>query len=133
MPAFIRSITMDCEHPARLARFWAEALGYHVRAYDDAELARLRSIGIDDVENDPSVAIDPPNDSLPAIFFAKVPEPKTVKNRMHLDIAAPKGMAAEVRRLTLLGATVVRPFDEDIGMWTVMADPEGNEFCVEER
>ncbi|HEY7876558.1 MAG TPA: VOC family protein [Actinomycetota bacterium] len=133
MSASIRSITFDCSRPAPLARFWAAALGYEVRPYDDAERARLRALGIDDVEDDPSVAIDPPGGDGPTMFFAKVPERKAVKNRVHLDLRPSGGMEDEVRRLEGLGATVVRVYDDDGRRWTVMADPEGNELCVEER
>lgn len=61
------------------------------------------------------------------MWFNRVPEPKTAKNRLHFDLRAPGDMGAEVRRLEDLGATVTRPGE----MLTVMADPEGNEFCVE--
>ena len=133
MTAMIQSITFDCARPAPLARFWAAALGYEVRPYDDAERARLRAMGIDDVEDDPSVAIDPPDGAGPTMFFTKVPEPKTVKNRVHLDLRPGRAMEAEVERLERLGATVVQAYAEDHGRWTVMADPEGNEFCVEDH
>jgi predicted enzyme related to lactoylglutathione lyase len=131
MPASVKSITFDCARPAPLARFWAAVLGYRVRPYDDEEIARLRAQGIDDVEDDPSVAIDPP-DGGTTIFFTKVPEPKTVKNRVHLDLRPAKDLDDEVARLTQIGASVVHEYAEDKGRWTVMADPEGNEFCVEE-
>lgn len=133
MTASIKSITFDCSRPAPLARFWAAALGYKVRPYDDAERARLRAMGIDDVEDDPSVAIDPVDSSGPTMFFTKVPEPKAAKNRVHLDLHPGESMDDEVARLQGLGATVVRTHSEERGRWTVMADPEGNEFCVEER
>ena len=132
MTASIHSITFDCARPAPLARFWAAALGYEVRPYDDDERARLRALGIDDVEDDPSVAIDPPGGSGPTMFFTKVPEPKAAKNRVHLDLRPGASMEDEVDRLTQLGATVVRAHQEERGRWTVMADPEGNEFCVED-
>jgi Glyoxalase-like domain len=61
------------------------------------------------------------------MWFNRVPEPKTAKNRLHFDLRAPGGMAEEVERLEELGATVVR---RDVAI-TVMRDPEGNEFCVE--
>jgi predicted enzyme related to lactoylglutathione lyase len=128
----IKSITIDCERPAPLARFWAGVLGYRVRPYDDDEIARLRAHGIDDVEDDPSVAIDPPDDGGPVMFFTKVPEPKAVKNRVHLDLRPQRDMDEEVQRVLALGATVVHVVEEDGRRWTVMADPEGNEFCVEQ-
>ena len=133
MTASIHSITFDCSRPALLARFWAAALGYKVRPYDDEERARLRAMGIDDIEDDPSVAIDPAGGVGPTMFFTKVPEPKAAKNRVHLDLHPGHSMKDEVERLTRLGATIVRAYTEERGEWTVMADPEGNEFCVEER
>lgn len=132
MTASIKSITFDCERPASLARFWAAALGYEVRPYDDDEIVRLRARGIDDVEDDPSVAVDPPGGGGPTMFFTRVPERKAVKNRVHLDLRPQRAMDEEVERLTGLGATVVQVHDDDGRRWTVMADPEGNEFCVEE-
>ncbi|MFC6343180.1 VOC family protein, partial [Nocardioides hankookensis] len=65
----------------------------------------------------------------PTWLFVRVPEPKTAKNRLHLDVAAPD-VEAEVTRLVGLGATRVADTDEYGYTWTVMADPEGNEFCV---
>jgi hypothetical protein len=124
--ARIHDVVVDCEHPASLARFWAAVLdGYDVAPYDEAELARLRSNGIDDPEDDPSVLVEAAPGVRPRFFFQLVPEPKTVKNRLHLDLQA-DDRAAEVRRLVGLGATVTATYDR----WTLLADPEGNEFCV---
>ena len=123
----LRDITFDCRHPASLARFWAAILdGYEVAPYDDAELERLRSLGITDVEDDPSVLVEGPEGS-PRLWFQRVPEPKTAKNRVHLDVAAPTDVAAEVQRLVSLGATVLDESQDDL---VVLADPEGNELCV---
>ncbi len=92
-------VVFDCTHPASLARFWAAALdGYQVAPYDDAELARLRAMGIDDPEDDPSVLVEPISGSGPRLWFTRVPEPKTVKNRVHLDVRA-ADVKAEVERL----------------------------------
>jgi len=121
--ARIRDIVVDCAHPASLARFWAAVLdGYAVAPYDEAELERLRADGIDDPEDDPSVlvAADP---GTPRFFFTLVPEPKTGKNRIHLDLSA-DDHAAELARLTALGARVVA----ELADWTTLEDPEGNEF-----
>ena len=87
MMARLRDIVIDCAHPAALARFWAAALEDHaVAPYDEDELQRLRSVGIDYPEDDPTVlVVGPPR--LPRLWFQKVPEPKTVKNRVHLDLA----------------------------------------------
>jgi hypothetical protein len=117
----LTAIVLDCREAASLARFWAEALGWAVRPYDEAEVARLASLGYTP-ETDPSVAVDAPDGSV-TLFCQEVPEPRTVKNRMHLDLRL---SSAESDRLLALGATV----REQHPGWTVMADPEGNEFCV---
>ncbi len=118
----MHDIVFDCAHPASLARFWAEVLDDHeIAPYDEAELSRLRSMGIDDPEDDPSVLLD----GSPRFFFNRVPEPKTVKNRVHVDLRSPNP-EAEAKRLLGLGATLV---SRD-GDWFVLGDPEGNEFCL---
>ncbi|GAA4987395.1 VOC family protein [Actinopolymorpha pittospori] len=120
--ATLREIVVDCRHAPSLARFWAEVLdGYAVRPYDDAEVERLAGLGFTP-ETDPTVAVDGPG---PTLFFQQVPEPKTVKNRTHLDVAA-TDRRDEVDRLRKLGASVL----EEFSTWTLMGDPEGNEFCV---
>lgn len=86
--AVLQDTVFDAQHPASLARFWAGVLdGYHVAPYDEAELQRLRSIGVDDVEDDPTVLVESP-DPLPRFWFQKVPEAKTTKNRVHRDLRA---------------------------------------------
>ena len=123
-------VVFDCRHPASLARFWAEAVdGYAVAPYDDDELERLRSMGIDDVEDDPSVLVEPPPGSgLPRLWFQRVPEAKTVKNRVHLDLFA-ADVEREVARLLALGASELHRS----GTLVTLADPEGNELCVDVR
>ena len=123
--ARLRDIVVDCTHPASLARFWAAVLdGYAVAPYDQAELERLRANGIDDPEDDPTVLVTAGDDQ-PRFFFARVPEPKTAKNRVHVDLRA-GDHATELARLTGLGARVIA----DLDAWTVLEDPEGNEFCL---
>ena len=126
--ARIKDIVIDCEHPASLARFWAAALDeYSVAPYDDVEIARLRSLGIDDIEDDPTVLVEGPTGE-PRFFFQQVGEPKAGKNRLHLDLGA-DDPDAELTRLLALGATVAadrRTTDH----WVTLADPEGNEFCL---
>jgi hypothetical protein len=123
--AKLKDVVFDCRHPASLARFWATVMdGYDVAPYDDEALAYLRSIGIDDPEDDPSVLVEAPG-VVPRLFFNRVPEPKTVKNRVHLDVRA-ADRDAEVARLIAAGASEVGRHEN----WVVMADPEGNEFCV---
>ncbi|MEQ4304347.1 VOC family protein [Plantactinospora sp. B6F1] len=124
--AELHDVVVDCEHPAAQARFWAAALnGYRVAPYDEAELKRLRENGIDDPEDDPSVLVESDPGVRPRFWFQLVPEKKTTKNRVHVDLRA-DDRAAEVARLVGLGASVISEFD----VWTLLADPEGNEFCV---
>lgn len=126
--AALADIVFDCARPARLARFWASALdGYDIAPYDDEELARLRSIGITDPEDDPTVLVEPSDGRRPRLWFQLVPEPKRQKNRVHLDLRS-EDVDAEVDRLIGLGA---RPLDDqpNDGL-VVLQDPEGNEFCV---
>jgi hypothetical protein len=124
--ARIRDVIFDSGHPASLARFWAAVLdGYEVAPYDEAEIARLRALGIDDLENDPTVIVEPPSGGGPRLFFQLVPEPKAWKNRVHLDLTC-SDVGDEVRRLTQLGGRVLAEHER----WVTMADPEGNEFDV---
>ncbi len=115
-------IVLDCCHAAGLARFWEAALGWRIRPYDEAEVARLAALGRTP-QTDPAVAIDSPDGSL-VFFVQEVPEPKHVKNRMHVDIRLRD--QAHLDQLLRLGATVLSEHDG----WRVLADPEGNEFCA---
>jgi hypothetical protein len=125
--ARLADIVIDCAHPAALARFWAASLdGYAVAPYDDEELERLRSIGIENPEEDPSVLVAATSER-PRLWFQRVPEPERTKNRVHLDLRA-DDLDREVTRLTALGATVVS--DQPTADLIVMRDPEGNEFCL---
>jgi hypothetical protein len=130
--ASIRDLVFDSPRPALIARFWAAALdGYDVAPYDDAELARLRAAGITDIMDDPTVLVERSGPAgtafgpAPRLFFQLVPESKVVKNRLHMDLSA-DDPAAEIARLTQLGATVVAEHEH----LTVLADPDGNEFCI---
>ena len=110
------SMTFDCAEPLALATFWSAATGWPLDPSDDDE-----------------VGLTPP-EGHPMLLFIRVPEPKQVKNRLHLDIV-PQDAATrdgEVARLRELGATLVddRRLPDGRG-WVVLADPEGNEFCVE--
>jgi hypothetical protein len=119
-------VVVDCAHPASLARFWAAVLdGYEIAPYTEEELERLRSNGIDDPEDDPTVLLERGDGGVPRIFFQLVPEGKVAKNRMHLDLAA-DDIEVEVARLVGLGAQVAA----DHGGLVTMLDPEGNEFCL---
>ena len=118
----LEGIVLDCRHAARLARFWEVALGWRIRPYDGAEIARLAARGLTPA-TDPMVAVDAPGGSL-VFFLQEVPEPKTAKNRMHLDIRLRD--RTHLNELLALGATVVSEQEN----WLVLADPEGNEFCA---
>jgi hypothetical protein len=122
----LRSVVIDCADPQLLAPFWAAALGWTVRPYTDDDIAWLASEGLTP-ETDPSVCVDPPDPSLPTLWLNKVPEPKVGKVRIHLDVNLAD--AGGIDRLVGLGASIVqvRPGGND---WTIMADPEGNEFCA---
>ena len=121
--ARLKAIVVDALDPPRLARFWAAALdGYAVRAYDADEIARLAALGLKP-ETDPAVAVDGPG---PTLFFQRTERPAPA-GRLHLDIAGGPRLA-EVARLEALGAAV-----RDVhARHTVMLDPEGNRFCVQD-
>ncbi len=123
--AQLRDVVFDSHHPASAARFWAAALdGYEVAPYDEAELARLRGMGVFDPEDDPCVLVEPPGAS-PRFFFQRVPESKAVKNRVHLDLTC-ESVSAELKRLERLGASLVAEHPDHL----LLLDPEGNEFCL---
>ena len=128
--ARLGDVVVDCRHPASLARFWAAALeGYDVAPYDDEEIARLKALGYSGPEEDPGVIVERADGAPPRLYFQQVPEARSVaKNRLHLDLRT-DDLSAEVDRLVVLGATVLAEHDGR----RVLADPEGNEFCVEER
>ena len=113
----LRDICFDCTDQHRIARFWAGVLGYTVRA------PRPEDDGTD------PICIEALGSGM-RIWFSPVPEPKIAKNRVHIDINMPD--SAELDRLVSLGASVITEIRGDDGTlwWTVMADPEGNEFCA---
>jgi hypothetical protein len=125
--ARLHDIVVDCGHPASLARFWAAALdGYDVAPYDDAELERLRAMGVESPEEDPTVLVEGPAGA-PRLWFQRVPEVKSTKNRVHLDLAC-DDFDAELARLRGLGAHDAP--DQANDSLVVLLDPEGNEFCL---
>ena len=108
------ALVFDTRDPMVEAIFWADALGFDLDPDSDGTDAHI---------SDPSARTS-------GAFFQAVPEPKVVKNRVHLDLRPTTTMAEEVERLRHLGAAPTRFVDEGHGSWTVMGDPEGNEFCV---
>jgi hypothetical protein len=138
-------VAFDCADPDRLARFWAEALGYQLQdpppgfaSWEDW----AREQGIPEERwNEVSAVVDPDGRG-PRLYFQKVPEAKVVKNRVHLDLNVSGGRGtllveerrridAEVERLVGAGATRLGTLEESDGYVVNMADPEGNEFDVQ--
>ena len=118
----LQEIVIDSDVPSRLARFWAKAgEGYARSRYGADEIARLSSLGLTP-ETDPVVMVDGPG---PVLCFQLRKGPRPARNRVHLDLEA-ADRSAEVQRLIALGARHVR----DGEGYTVLNDPEGNNFCV---
>jgi hypothetical protein len=113
----IQALSIDSTEPRAIAPFWEAALGWR-RTYDDGNEIVLES-----------PAGSPQDGVAPDILFLKVPEAKSVKNRLHLDLR-PADQAAEVARLEVLGARRVDVGQGPESTWVVLADPDGNEFCV---
>ena len=122
--ARLKEIVFDSHHPAALARFWAAVLtDYAVRAYDDEEIARLAALGFTP-ETDPTVMVDGPG---PSLCFHKAVPGRAGRAPLHLDVVGgPRD--AEVARILALGGQVRDIHDG----YTVMLDPEGNAFCVQD-
>lgn len=121
----IHEIVFDCDKPSKLAAFWAGLLeGYAIRPYDEAEIARLAALGLTP-ETDPTVMVDGPG---PSICFQNVEGRRPDNNRVHFDVEV-DDRSAEVQRLISAGAETVRV----LPTYTVMRDPEGNQFCLVDR
>jgi hypothetical protein len=139
-------ITFDCADPSRVSEFWAEVLGYKLpgpppgfESWDQA----LESLGVPPERRNDASALEDPDGDGPRLFFQKVPEGKQVKNRVHLDVRAAPGLEgdkrmttleAEADRLVALGATRLQRFEPEPPLQAghlVMADVEGNEFCLD--
>lgn len=111
----LRNIVFDCHNAYELGLFWSAVVG--------------RPVADDDRPGDEEVIVEMPQG--PTLFFAEVPEPKTVKNRLHVCLEPDEPRDAEVDRVLALGATVVDDRRSPDGRgWVVLADPEGNEFCM---
>jgi hypothetical protein len=139
-PTLTMQLALDCADPHAQARFWAAALGYEVEDHHDLI---LEVIAAGHATEDLTIEIDGrrawrdaaacrhPEGAKPRLFLQRVPEPKTAKNRFHLDLqVGEERRGAEQARLEGLGATKL--YDGQLGpqTWVTMADPEGNEFCV---
>ncbi|MFI0968303.1 VOC family protein [Streptomyces sp. NPDC021080] len=142
-------LVIDSADPHAQADFWSAALGYTVED-NSAFVERLLRLGALPAEATVDfhgrlafrdlIAVRHPEDPYDEergtglgrrLLFQRVPEPKTAKNRLHLDLHPGEGRRAEeVGRLTSLGASMLREVKEPAGAWAVMTDPEGNEFCV---
>ena len=116
----IQCITIDCHNPKALSAFWAQALNWNSdeNATDD-EAYIEKNLELNN------------NDGYPDLLFIKVPDQKNSKNRLHLDLR-PENQLEEVERLEKIGATrmEIGQSSDPSTTWIVMADPEGNEFCV---
>ena len=124
MSVQLAAVTIDGEDALIVARFCSAALARPLDANASSDFA---SIGMPEHRDTTGWSLA--GDDTPTWLFAKVPELETVKNRMHVDLAAPDH-EAEVARLVELGATRIADMDEWGYRWTVLQDPEGNEFCV---
>jgi hypothetical protein len=113
MSSFIKYVTFDCVDPGGLSAFWSEVTGYQQTTVRD-DFAALAA---------------PDARGVRGILFWKVPEPKSAKSRLHVDLAS-RDPDDEVRRLIGLGARKVARHEGNGTIWTVMLDPEGNEFCI---
>ncbi|WP_030300162.1 VOC family protein [Streptomyces katrae] len=115
----VRHITFNALEPYKTAEFWSAVTGFPIHP--------------DDVEGDDEILLDPGQPGVPGLLFVRVPDAKSVKNRVHLDIQPPTGTRDEtVERLIALGAELVDDRRREDGSgWAVLADPEGNELCIE--
>jgi hypothetical protein len=139
--AFDFQVTIDCSAPHELADWWAEALGWQVEPQDESFIHRMVQAGAAAEEDTArhrgalvwkvGAALNSPDAGRPRVLFQAVPERKTVKNRVHLDVrVGAEQREAEVTRLLGLGATELWRGAQGPYEWVTLADPEGNEFCV---
>ncbi len=139
--AFDFQVMIDCTAPHELADWWAEALGWQVEAQDEPFIRRMVEVGAAS-EADTTrhrgalvwrqgAAITSPDPGRPRVLFQQVPEVKSGKNRLHLDVrVGAEHRESEVARLLALGATELWRSSQGPYEWATLADPEGNEFCV---
>lgn len=147
-------LTFDAHSPQVLGLFWADLLGYAVDPPPGGRIGTpeetlqawfraLEEMGVPESEWDSRFALVDPDGVGPRVFFQRIPEPKTAKNRLHIDVRAAEGLSGDERmaalereceRLLTLGATRLRrhePAPPLSAGWIVMSDPEGNEFCLD--
>lgn len=138
-------VTFDCAEPGRLAEFWCHALGYRMDRPPQGFATwpeALAAWGIAESQWDARSACSDPAGVGPRLFFQRVPEGKQVKNRVHLDVRAAPGLTGDARRSAILaeserlvahGGSRLRTLEADgiDEFLVVMADPEGNEFCLD--
>jgi Glyoxalase-like domain len=139
--AFDVQVVIDSSSPHELADWWAEALGWQVETQDESFIQKMVDTGAASEEDTTrhrgalvwkvGAAVNSPDPERPRLLFQLVPEPKTVKNRLHLDVrVGADRREAEVARLLSLGATELWRGSQGPFEWATLADPEGNEFCV---
>ncbi len=142
MASKLANITFYADDPQRLARFWAGVFGYPEAEWDEPLKAELLASGLTDDDLAKRGLAADPDEIGPRLFFHHASEPKSERNRLHLDISAVPGrqptraeLEAEKDRIVALGAEVVRLVDQSFGPWPELyyqlRDPEGNEFCLQ--
>lgn len=139
-PTLSVQVAIDCDDPHALVRFWADAFGFEIEDHHGMVQQLLASGLLPDsevVEIDgrtafaSAAACRHPEAAVPRLLFQKVPEPKTVKDRIHPDLHVPADqLDAVTERVRALGATHLWDGRQGPNTWTTWADPEGNEFCL---
>ena len=139
--AYTFQVTIDSNAPHPLADWWAETLGWDREPSDEDFIRSMVAQGFasesDTMHHNGELvwtlgaAINHPEGGAPRVLFQLVPEPKTVKNRVHLDVrVGAEQVDAQVERLTARGATVLHTGQQGPHRWVTLADPEGNELCI---
>jgi catechol 2,3-dioxygenase-like lactoylglutathione lyase family enzyme len=133
--ARIGNVTFACENPRALAEFWAAVLGYEVQPVEGEFADALVAHGVRQEDLDDECAAADPTGKGPRLYFQRKEKTRTATAPLHLDVAV-GDRAAEVERFRTLGASMVETRTRSLGpfseTWTVMKDPEGNPFCVQE-
>ena len=142
MASKLGNITFYADDPPRLAQFWSEVFGYPPVEWDEPLKSELLESGLTEEDLAARGVAEDPDGAGPRLFFHHASEPKSARNRLHLDISATPGhrpsreeLETEKDRLVALGAEVVRLVDQDWGPWPEyyyqLRDPDGNEFCLQ--